>query len=178
MYPDQERDVYPESDGCAFSQEDLYAMHEQGAPLAEKSSNPKDLIATDKVPLSLVPDTTKVYLALGHLEGNLKYGLVNWRETGVKASVYLDALDRHVAKWKNGEWADPETNVPHLANALACLSIIVDAHECGKLVDDRPKAAPVSRTMEIAASVVKHLRTIFGGKKPIDYFNGGPRQRP
>src|SRR5882724_2517752 len=109
----------------------------------DKPSNPKDIIGSNKLPMGLVPATTKAYLALGHAEGHIKYGLVNWREAGVKASIYLDALERHIEKWKNGEEEDPETTVPHLANALACISIIVDAKECGKLIDDRPKSAPI-----------------------------------
>lgn len=145
--------------------------------VGEKPSNPKDLIGSDKLPLSLVPGTTKAYLAIGHLEGRLKYGLVNFREVGVKTSIYLDALDRHVEKFKNGEWEDPVTKVPHLANALACLSIIVDAYECGKLVDDRPKSAPVAELIDKFSGLVVHLKKLFGDKKPIDYFINGPKQR-
>ena len=143
-----------------------------------KPTNPKDLIGTDKLPLSLVPGTTKAYLALGHLEGHLKYGLVNWREAGVKVSIYQAALERHMSKFfDGGEWEDPETRVPHLANALACLSIIVDAYESGKLIDDRPKSAPVPELIDRFSEKVKHLRKLFGDKKPIDYFYAGPKQR-
>jgi len=155
----------------------------------QKPSNPKDLIGTNKVPLGLVPDTTKVLLALGHLEGNLKYGLVNWREAGVRFSIYIDALERHVAKLKAGEWADPITMVPHLGNAMACLSIITDAVYAGKLIDDRPmttmgfKQASLPGQMSVpelidsAVIIVKHLRELFGDSKPIDYFIDGPKQR-
>lgn len=142
-----------------------------------KPSNPKDLIGSDKLPLDLVPGTTKAYLALGHLEGHLKYGLVNWREAGVKTSIYLAALERHIEKYKNGEWEDPKTQIPHLANALACLSIIVDAYESGKLIDDRPKSAPVAALIDKFSDKVKHLKKLFGNSKPIDYFISGPKQR-
>lgn len=134
-----------------------------------KLSNPKDMIGSDKVPMSLVPATTKAYLAIGHLEGMLKYGLVNWREAGVRVSIYLDALERHLAKWQNGEWRDEKTTVPHLANAIACLSIIIDAYECGKLVDDRPKQAPVTKTIDDLTVTVKHLKSIFGDCNPKHY---------
>lgn len=137
--------------------------------IAPKPSNPKDIIGSDKVPLSLVPGTTKVYLALGHLEGMLKYGMVNWRECGVRTGIYLDALERHIEKFKNGEWADKDTQVPHLANALACLSIIVDAYECGKLIDDRPKSAPVASLIDRMSGTVKHLRELFKDKTPHHY---------
>ena len=142
-----------------------------------KPTNPKDLIGSDKLPLDLVPGTTKAYLTLGHLEGHLKYGLVNWREAGVKTSIYLGALDRHIEKFKNGQWEDPATLVPHLANAITCLSIIIDAYECGKLIDDRPKSAPVAELIDKFSDKVKHLKKLFGDKKPIDYFISGPKER-
>lgn len=144
-----------------------------------KPTNPKDLIGSDKLPLDLVPDTTLAYLTLGHLEGHLKYGLVNWRETGVKMSIYLGALNRHVAKLKAGEWEDPKTQVPHLANALACLSIIVDAHEHGKLVDDRPQTIEgvIPNLIDRFSEKVIHLKKLFGASKPTDYFLGGPKKR-
>lgn len=142
-----------------------------------KPSNPKDLIGSDKLPLSLVPGTTKAYLALGHCEGHLKYGLTNWRECGVRMSIYLDALERHIEKLKGGEWEDQKTQVPHLANAITCLSIIIDAYESGKLIDDRPKAVPVNGLIDRFGEKLKHLKTLFGDAKPIDYFIGGPKQR-
>lgn len=142
-----------------------------------KPSNPKDIIGSDKLPLSLVPGTTKAYLALGHSEGHLKYGLVNWREAGVRMSIYLDALERHIEKLKGGEWEDETTQVPHLANAITCLSIIIDAHETGMLIDDRPKAAPVTGLIDRFSEKLKHLKRLFGHNKPIDYFLGGPQQR-
>lgn len=144
---------------------------------AEKPTNPKDIIGTDKVPMNMVPATTIAYLALGHLEGNLKYGRSNWRETGVKASVYLDALQRHIKKFDDGQWADPQTKVPHLANALACLSIIVDAYECGVLVDDRPKQGAGPATIDRLSGVVKHLRELFKDKDPKHYLHEGEVER-
>ena len=145
--------------------------------MGEKPSNPKDIIGSNKVPLGLVPGTTMAYLAIGHLEGDLKYGRVNWREAGIRTMIYIDAALRHIEKFKEGEWADPETHVPHLANALACMSIIIDAHHSGKLIDDRPKSAPAAEAMEEMSKVLTHLKTLHGDKKPVDYFIDGPKQR-
>lgn len=138
----------------------------------EKPSNPKDLIGTNKVPLSLVPPTALVYAALGHLEGHLKYGKTNWREAGVKWSIYMDACLRHLAKVDNGEWCDPQTHVPHLGNALACINILIDAYESGKLIDDRPKEAPVADVIDRESSTVAHLRSLFGDRTPRHYTHG------
>lgn len=145
--------------------------------LNEKPSNPKDIIGSNKVPLSLVPAATMAYLAVAHAEGHLKYGLVNWREAGVRATIYIDACLRHIQKYKEGEWADPETTVPHLANALTCLSIIVDAHHAGKLIDDRPKSVEASPVMDEMAKVLVNLKALHADKKPIDYFINGAKER-
>jgi hypothetical protein len=75
-------------------------------------------------------------------EGDCKYGSYNYREKGVQAHVYHAALRRHLAKWWNGEWADPDTAVPHLASVLACAGILIDAVCCHKLNDDRPVRVP------------------------------------
>lgn len=138
-------------------------------PIDAKPSNPKDVIGSDKLPLGLVPASSIAYQTLGHLEGNLKYGLVNWREMGVRFSIYYDACLRHLTKLNEGEWADPKTNVPHLGNALACLGIIVDAYECGKLVDDRPMSAPVAGLIDRFSENVKHLKDMFKEHHPHHY---------
>lgn len=165
---------YPHAEGCTWERQLVTG------PISipeSKPSNPKDLIGSNKLPMDLVPGTTIAYLALGHTEGHLKYGLVNWREAGVKMSIYLGALGRHIEKLKGGEWEDPVTQVPHLANALACLSIIVDAYECGKLIDDRPKAAPIAALIDRFSEKIVHLKRLFGESKPVDYFLSGPKER-
>lgn len=146
--------------------------------MADKPSNPKDLIGSTKVPLGLVPPVTMAYLAVGHLEGDLKYGRVNWREAGVRFSIYLDAMLRHIMKLRDGEWEDAITTVPHLANILCCASIIIDAHHAGKLIDDRPKSnEATSETIDELSEVVQTLQDLFKDKKPIDYFIDGPKKR-
>lgn len=160
----------PDASTCYVVDGKVYDMN-------DKPSNPKDVIGSNKVPLGLVPGTTMAYLAIGHLEGDLKYGRVNWREAGVRTMIYIDACLRHLAKFRDGEWDDPVTKVPHLANALACLSIIVDAYHSGKLVDDRPKSAPTAEVIEDLSKVVVSLKQLYGDKKPIDYYIDGPKQR-
>ena len=137
--------------------------------IGEKPTNPKDIIGSDKLPLGQVPASAIAYAALGHLEGTLKYGLVNWREVGVRWSIYYDACLRHMAKVHNGEWEDAATGVPHLGNALACINIIVDAYESGKLVDDRPKPAPVAGLIDRFTEKVKRLKGLFAHHQPQHY---------
>lgn len=74
---------------------------------------------------------------LGLMDGALKYGRANWRVSGVRASIYFDAASRHLNAWFEGEGQDPDSGLPHLSHALACLAILVDAEAAGMLVDDR-----------------------------------------
>lgn len=134
-----------------------------------KLSNPKEAIGSDKVPFHLIPDTALALEAMAFLEGALKYGKYNWRVAGVRCSTYLDALDRHVKKFKNGEWEDKTTLVSHLANARACLGILIDALVCDKLVDDRPPAAPVSELIDSLIPKVKHLKELLKEHNPHQY---------
>jgi hypothetical protein len=134
-----------------------------------KDTNPKDAIGSKKLPLHLIPGSLKVYAAKAFLEGALKYGKYNWRIAGVRTSIYLDAIERHLEKFKNGQWADPDTEVEHLASIIACCGIILDARLVGKLNDDRPPMAPVDNLIDQAAQTVEHLQKLFADKMPHQY---------
>jgi hypothetical protein len=134
-----------------------------------KPTNPKDLVATNKAPLDLVPDSAVVGLAMAFLEGALKYGKFNWRIAGVQASVYVGACRRHLARWNNGEECDPKTRVHHLDSAMACLAILRDAMVCGKLIDNRPPKAPIAEMIEELAGISEHLREMNSDKSPHQF---------
>lgn len=135
-----------------------------------KKSNPKDDVAVGKVPLtSVVPTIAHTVLALAHYEGAQKYGPFNWRGCGVRTSVYLDAAHRHLAKFQEGEWEDPDTGVPHLGSVMACCSIIMDAWVNNKLTDDRPLTSPT------AVHYLDHLATRVLQSASASGEPGGPR---
>lgn len=131
-----------------------------------KPTNPKDAIGSTKLPLGNVPDTAIAYMSLSFLEGTLKYGRFNWRVTGVRSSIYHDALKRHLAKWWNGEDRDPLTEVPHLASVMACAAVILDAEYCGKLNDDRPPSVHMGLLVDSLMSEVEHLKELFKDHNP------------
>lgn len=126
-----------------------------------KATNPKDRAATARLDLSLFPMTALAYGALGMTEGDCKYGGYNYRVGGVLCSVYIAACGRHLAKYYNGEWADKKTGVPHLASALACVAIIIDAHECGALRDDRPPRVDMAELLDKFELQVKFIQQLF-----------------
>lgn len=135
-----------------------------------KDINPKDAIGATKLPVHVVPEVVSIYAALGFAEGAIKYGESNYAATDVRCSIYLDALERHIKKFKAGEWRDEKSKVPHLANAIACIGIILDCHHRGVIIDDRPPAAPhVVRLIDAATASLAHLREVFAGPAPKHY---------
>lgn len=133
------------------------------------TDNPKDAIGQTKLPLDLVPESAIAECCTAFLEGALKYGRFNWRAKGVRASIYVAALKRHLAKWYNGEDEDEKTTVNHLASVMACAAIILDAQLCGKLNDDRPPRAPVSKHIDTMGDKVKYLAELFKDEDPHQY---------
>jgi len=138
-------------------------------PKALKPSNPKDLSGSGKVPLHLWPETATVFGCIAFLDGALKYGRSNFRVVGVRASIYVDAAKRHINLWFEGEENEPDTGIPHLAYALACLAIIVDAKVCGKLFDDRMVHGGYKAAMEQITPLISHVKALHEGKAPKHY---------
>jgi hypothetical protein len=107
--------------------------------------NPKTVLGISKVPLHLVPPSAVHYLATAFADGARKYGPYNWRDKTVSSSIYYAAAKRHMDAWWDGEEESSDANVHHLAHALACLAIILDAQSVGKINDDRPTAGASPR---------------------------------
>ena len=134
-----------------------------------KATNPKDIIGSDKLPLHLWPATASVYGCLALLDGMLKYGRTNWRVAGVRASIYADAVLRHITKWLDGQDDDPDSGLPHLSHALACLAILVDAKAAGKLNDDRLVKGGYLKLVEEFTPHVARLKKLHAGRNPRHY---------
>lgn len=103
-----------------------------------KESNPKDTVGTKRVPFSTLPIRPAAEVGLAMLEGALKYGRHNYRAIGVRSSVYYDACLRHLTAWWEGEDIDPDSGLPHVVKAIACLFVLRDSQLIGNVVDDRP----------------------------------------
>lgn len=103
-----------------------------------KDSNPKDAVGVKKVPFSTVPAQVMAELGLGMLEGARKYGRHNYRVAGVRASVYYDALMRHMTAWWEGQDIDPDSGLHHIVKAMTCLVVLRDAMHNDLVTDDRP----------------------------------------
>lgn len=132
-----------------------------------KPTNPKDALAVDKLPLHLWPAIATAYGCLAGMNGHEKYGFVNWRESGVRFSVYYSALLRHAAKWYEGEEVDEE-GVPHASSMLMCIAILLDARAHGHLVDDRPigNSDVISLELNMLTDIVPQIRKRHADKNP------------
>lgn len=99
--------------------------------------NPKTIYGIQKPSLGLVPLAALEAAAGAHQLGAEKYGPWNWREHSVAATVYIDAMLRHIKAWQEIEDIDPESGVSHLGHVIACCGILLDAQRHEKLIDDR-----------------------------------------
>lgn len=119
-----------------------------------------------KVPLSLLSPVAKAHWAHAQFAGMTKYGAWNWRIAGVRASIYLDAIDRHRDAFLSGEELDPVDLTHHLGNIMACCGILLDALAAGKLIDDRPPSVNHRPVYELVEAGMEHLRQAYADKNP------------
>lgn len=138
-----------------------------------QAANPKQAYGDKKIPLYLLPFSFAANVCVALYEGMTKYGLVNWRVTKVEAMTYASACKRHVDKWINGEECDPTTKVRHLANAGACIAILIDAEVCGTLIDNRPYPIPqgsLDKMIEELEATLAHLKVLHSDRNPKHYY--------
>lgn len=107
-----------------------------------KDTNPKDALAGFKPRwFSFLPLQVLIGVGKAMFEGGWKYGKHNYRQSGVRASVYVDAaVCGHLMPWMEGEECD-ENGMNHIEKAIASLMVLRDSQINGNWIDDRPLAA-------------------------------------
>ena len=109
-----------------------------------KKQNPKDEIGTKKPRFySGLPANVTKEVSIGMMEGAIKYGRHNYRITGVRASVYIDATIGHLFDYWEGQDTDPDSNLHHITKAIASLYVLRDAQMRNMCEDDRPPKSDV-----------------------------------
>lgn len=90
----------------------------------------------EKVRLDLLPFEALMDVGRAMTYGAKKYADHNYRK-GMAWGRLLAAALRHLVAWGSGQDDDPESGLPHLAHATACLLMLRDAeiHRLG--TDDR-----------------------------------------
>jgi hypothetical protein len=90
-----------------------------------------------KVRTDLLPPDVLLAIAAVLTVGAAKYGDRNW-ERGMAWSRCYGAALRHLFAWWQGEVADPETGLSHLAHTACCILFLL-AYESRQVgTDDRP----------------------------------------
>jgi hypothetical protein len=144
---------------------DRRASNNDGGGLG-KMSNPKDVLSDTRIPLWLLSTVAKIDWALAQFAGMLKYGAWNWRVAGIRASVYISALERHVEGIKNGEEFDPVDGTRHTGNIMACAAIMRDAQAAGKFIDDRPPIVNHRPAIAEGEALMAALREKYKDRTP------------
>ena len=99
----------------------------QKETMTTKNSNPKDALGINKAPMHCVSSAVLMEVGLAMLEGGRKYGAHNYRAMGVRASVYYDAVMRHMMTYWEGEDIDPDSGLHHVTKAIATLVVLRDS---------------------------------------------------
>jgi len=117
-------------------------------PPLSAGGNPKDALGLKEAPLRLIPGVALLYLSRAMGLGAKKYGAWNWRESKPRATVYYEAILRHLFAALDGQDNDEESGLPHLAHILANAAILLDAEATGNLIDDRAKSGKVAELLK------------------------------
>ncbi len=136
-----------------------------------KPSNPKDNLGIKKVYYSVIPWNVVTELGLALLEGARKYGRHNYRQIGVRGSVYFDACFRHMLAWWEGEDIDPDSGLSHVTKAIATLTVLRDSMMNNNWEDDRPPKLDPSWIKELNERVVELMNKYPNSLEPITELN-------
>lgn len=133
---------------------------------SNKPTNPKDMVGVTKLMLNLCSPIAKAYWAMAQFAGMLKYGAWNWRAAGVRTSIYLAAMQRHLDAYMSGEEHDPVDGTHHLGNIMACAAILLDAKAAGKLTDDRPPVVGLRDVYSECETLMAKLKEQYADRAP------------
>lgn len=124
----------------------------------KKPSNPKDAVGIRKWrQFCTVPFTVIWHIGVAMLEGCCKYGRHNYRDAGVRASVYIDAAMGHITQWWEGEDIDADSGLCHLDKAMASLVVLRDGMLHGNYNDDRPPKAKLDEIRPFLQGKVEEI---------------------
>jgi hypothetical protein len=125
-----------------------------------KDTNPKDVLADSRAQTQLIPAEALLEVGLAMTEGANKYGAHNYTVCGARASVYLAAMKRHIAKFELGRDRDPDFDVHELAYAAACCLIVLSTQARGTLVDDRAPSIPDEQIGQLFADAQRRTAAL------------------
>lgn len=131
-FDEKETDIHMMKDGVYYPTTSSRELREELI-----DSNLKTAAARKKPVVSSVPPIAILALGAAMQDGVSKYGRFNWRKTETTATVFYDAMMRHLIAWYSGEDYAPDSKVHHLAHVMAGCAIILDSVQNGVFNDNR-----------------------------------------
>ena len=107
------------------------------------------------------------------LEGARKYGRHNYRNSGIRGSVYFDATLRHILSWWEGEDFDPDSGLNHVTKAIACLVVLRDGMIFENWQDDRPPKTKKGWVQELNKKAQEIIERYPNAKEAHTELNKG-----
>ncbi len=95
--------------------------------------------------------------------GARKYDDNNWRK-GMKWSRLLGAAKRHLAEFEKGVDIDPESGMPHIDHAMACIHFLSEYQKLSNGTDDR-----WSKDLPGEDTLVQKIRDFWDSPAPINW---------
>ncbi len=108
----------------------------------------------DKPDLSLIPYCVEVELAKAMMNGQEKYGRMNYAK-GHNFNDLIAAMKRHLGKLLAGQDFDSDSGVHHLGHVMANALMALHQRELGTLKDDRFVATNITAAEEVKSSKFK-----------------------
>jgi hypothetical protein len=126
----------PVPNGVKMTKKDFMQNIEKIAEIPV-DSNLKTAAAIGKPTFEAIPPIAIFGLGAAMADGAKKYGRYNWRSTEVTASVFYNAMLRHLFAWWSGEDYALDSLIHHLNHLQASAAIIQDAQLHNVFNDDR-----------------------------------------
>jgi len=108
-----------------------------------------------KLRYSLIPARALEAVAAVLTYGAERYGAWNWTRVENAHERYQDAAFRHQEARRKGEMHDPESGLPHLAHAVACLLFRLELDLAKDAAQSAIRNEPIQDKCSTAASTTK-----------------------
>lgn len=84
---------------------------------------------TGKMRFDLIPTSATKGIAEVLTFGASKYAPNGWKQVDNATERYYAALHRHLIAWRDGEWLDPESGLPHLSHVLTNVAFLLELNK-------------------------------------------------
>lgn len=108
-----------------ISAKDFIKLHQEEIPKEKEEINTGKKYDDMKLKYHLIPSECIESVAKILTFGANKYGENNWQNLEDFNNRYYSALMRHIEKWRQGEYIDPESGELHLSHAMTNICFLL-----------------------------------------------------